>query len=164
MRLNGHETNSGKRSHHGRNIRRFREMIGLKQEALAWELGEEWSQKRVSSLEQREVIPQEVLELVSVALRIPVEAIRHFDEEMAIHNLRNNFADTAPGPANPLHPDAATGFPPGFNPVEKWVSALAENEKLYERLLKSEQEKVVLLQKILDQTLRNAPYTTQMLQ
>lgn len=30
-----------KKIHEGRNIRRFREMLGYKQEALAWELGEE---------------------------------------------------------------------------------------------------------------------------
>ncbi|HEV7378465.1 MAG TPA: XRE family transcriptional regulator, partial [Dyadobacter sp.] len=42
--------------HHGRNIRRFREMLGLKQEGLAYELGEDWTQKRVSLLEQKEVV------------------------------------------------------------------------------------------------------------
>jgi DNA-binding XRE family transcriptional regulator len=32
--------------HQGRNIKRFREMLGIKQEALAHELGEDWSQKK----------------------------------------------------------------------------------------------------------------------
>jgi len=36
--------------HHGRNIKRFREMMGIKQEALAHELGEDWSQKKISLL------------------------------------------------------------------------------------------------------------------
>lgn len=31
--------------HEGRNIKRFREMLGLKQDALAYELGEDWTQK-----------------------------------------------------------------------------------------------------------------------
>ena len=42
--------------HQGRNIKRFREMLGLKQEGLAYELGEDWSQKKVSLLEQKEVV------------------------------------------------------------------------------------------------------------
>jgi hypothetical protein len=32
--------------HEGRNIKRFREMMGIKQDALAAELGDDWSQKK----------------------------------------------------------------------------------------------------------------------
>lgn len=41
-----------KNIHHGRNIRRFREMFGMKQESLAIKLNEELSQKKVSRLEE----------------------------------------------------------------------------------------------------------------
>ena len=34
-------------------------------------------------------------------------------------------------------------------PIDKWVEALDENKKLYERLLQSEKEKVELLQALL---------------
>jgi len=37
--------------HKGRNVKRFREMLGLKQEALALELGGDWNQRKVSLLE-----------------------------------------------------------------------------------------------------------------
>lgn len=37
-----------KNIHQGRNIKRFREMLGIKQEALAFELGEDWNQKKIS--------------------------------------------------------------------------------------------------------------------
>src|SRR5258708_1642386 len=40
--------------HQGRNIKRFREMLGVKQDALAMELGDDWNQQKVSLLEQRE--------------------------------------------------------------------------------------------------------------
>lgn len=33
--------------HQGKNVKRFREMIGIRQEALADQLGPEWSQKRI---------------------------------------------------------------------------------------------------------------------
>lgn len=42
--------------HQGRNVKRFREMQGIKQEALAFDLGDEWNQKKISLLEQKEVI------------------------------------------------------------------------------------------------------------
>ncbi len=32
--------------HEGRNVKRFREMLGMKQEALAYELGEEWNRRK----------------------------------------------------------------------------------------------------------------------
>jgi len=42
--------------HQGRNVKRFREMLGIKQEALALDLGDDWNQKKVSLLEQKEII------------------------------------------------------------------------------------------------------------
>jgi hypothetical protein len=39
---------------------------------------------------------------------------------------------------------------PVFNPVDKWLEALDENKKLYEALLKSEREKVAILEKMLE--------------
>lgn len=36
-----------KNIHQGRNVKRFREMRGLKQEGLAWELGDDWNQEGV---------------------------------------------------------------------------------------------------------------------
>ncbi len=32
-----------KKVHEGRNVRRFREMLGIKQETLAYELGDDWN-------------------------------------------------------------------------------------------------------------------------
>ena len=49
-------TDMPKKIHHGRNIKRFRELFGLKQEALAIDLGSDWSQKKVSRLEENEVV------------------------------------------------------------------------------------------------------------
>jgi hypothetical protein len=36
-------TNMEKTIHQGRNVKRFREMLGIKQEGLALELGDEWN-------------------------------------------------------------------------------------------------------------------------
>ena len=78
------------RVHQGRNVKRFREMLGIKQEALAHQLGQDWSQKRVSLLESKEVIEPELLIQVAKVLNVPEEAIRNFDEEKAVYNIQNN--------------------------------------------------------------------------
>ena len=130
--------------HQGRNIKRFREMLGIKQEGLALELGDEWNQRKISILEQKEVIEPELLEQLAKVLKVPVEAIRNFDEETAIHNIQNNY-DGAVVNAGP-----AINYKCNFNPFDKWVEEIGENRKLYERLLEAEKEKIELLRVLLD--------------
>lgn len=127
---------------HGRNVKRFREMLGIKQEGLAWQLGEDWNQQRISALEQKEVIDEVLLEQVAKLLKVPAEAIKNFDEEAAVQIISNTFNDSSI--LNGIN------YNPTFNAVDKWVDALEENKKLYERLLQVEREKNELLQKMLD--------------
>jgi len=120
--------------HQGRNIKRFREMLGIKQEGLAYELGDDWNQRKVSVLEQKEVIEPDVLQQVAAILKVPVEAIKNFDEEAAIAYF-NTFEN---GSINNGH------FSPNFdnctfNPIDKVI-------ELYERMLK---EKDAIIEKLL---------------
>jgi len=130
--------------HQGRNVKRFREMLGLKQEALALTLGDNWSQKRVSLLEAKETIEADLLSEVAKALKIPEEAIKNFDEEKAVNIIANTFNDEAVA--------YTQYYKCTINPMEKWVESLEEikllheeNKKLYERLLEKENEKIELL-------------------
>lgn len=134
-------TNTDKKIHQGRNVKRFREMLGMKQEALAMELGEDWNQKKVSLLEGKEEIEPELLEQVAKVLKVPSEAIRNFDEQSALNIISNTFHEQA-------FINSSGTF--NINPIEKWMEALEENKKLYERLLQTEREKVALLKKMLD--------------
>jgi transcriptional regulator with XRE-family HTH domain len=123
--------------HHGRNVKRFREMLGIKQEGLAYQLGDDWNQKKISALEQKEVIDDPLLEQVAKLLKVPAEAIKNFDEENAI-NYINTFNDSS------VNHGANFNYHCTFNPIDKIV-------ELYEALVKSEKEKVALLQKLLDE-------------
>jgi transcriptional regulator with XRE-family HTH domain len=122
--------------HQGRNVKRFREMLGIKQEALAVELGDDWNQRKVSLLEQKEVIEEELLHKVATALNINVNAIKTLSEE-AVYNFINNFNDNSVnnGPLNNHYCS--------FNPIDKIV-------ELYESLVNCEREKTNLLQTLLD--------------
>ena len=137
------ETGTNEKIHQGRNIKRFREMMGIKQEAFATELGEDWNQKKVSLLEQKETIEDDLLQQVAKALKVPVEAIKNFDEE-AVFNFINNFND------NSINHGPLNNYNCSFNPLDKYVEQVEQNKKLYEKLLESEREKVEMLQKMLD--------------
>lgn len=132
-------TDTPKNIHQGRNVKRFREMLGLKQEALAIELGEDWNQKRVSLLEGKEIIEPELLSQVAKVLKVPEESIKNFDEEAAINIINSTFT------SNDNSTSIAYQSNFHFNPIDKVIELYEENKKLYEQLLASEREKVELL-------------------
>lgn len=125
--------------HQGQNIKRFREMLGLKQDALASELGDDWNQKKVSLLEAKETIEPDILEQVAKVLKVPVEAIKNFDEEKAIYNIQNNYEGSNSGAASV----SVQNYQCTFNPIDKIM-------ELFERLLASEKEKTDLMKEILN--------------
>lgn len=124
--------------HQGRNIKRFREMLGLKQDAFASELGDDWNQKKVSLLEAKETIEPDILEQVAKVLKVTPDAIKSFSEEAAINIISNTFSDFK---------DNASGINYNcdltFNPLDKVM-------ELFERLLASEKEKTDLMKEILE--------------
>ncbi len=131
-----------KKIHEGRNVKRFREMLGIKQEALAYELGDDWNQKKISVLEQKETIDAPLLRQISDALKIPVEAFQNFDEEQAINIISNTFNEGS---------FLNTGHTPTFNvnPIDKLVQLHEEKIALYERMLKEKDEMMTELKKLI---------------
>lgn len=127
--------------HQGRNVKRFREMLGIKQEALAYDLGEDWNQKKISMLEQKDVIEDSLLKQISTSLKIPVEAFQNFDEEQAINIISNTFDNGA---------FLNTGHTATFNvnPIEKWIEALEEIKRLNLELLKAKDEQIKVLERL----------------
>jgi len=127
--------NSG---HLGRKISKIRELRGMKQEALAIALGV--SQQTVSNIENSEKVEESLLEKVAKALEVSVEGIKNFSEE-AVFNIIGNTVTN--------HDNASFfQFQPTFNPLDKVVTLFEEKEKLYERLLKAEKEKIDYLEKL----------------
>jgi len=127
--------------HQGRNVKRFREMLGIKQEALAFDLGEEWNQKKISMLEQKDVIEDDLLKAISTALKIPVEAFQNFDEEQAVNIIANTFDNGSI--LNGINHN------PTFHPIEKLVQLHEEKIVLYERMLKEKDEMMDRLEKLI---------------
>lgn len=129
--------------HQGRNVKRFREMLGIKQEALAFDLGDDWNQKKVSLLEQKEVIEDSLLQQIAEVLKIPVEAFQNFDEEQAVNIISNTFGEHA----------FSNSFNYGtinFHPIEKIVQLYDEKIALYERMLKEKDEMMARLERLIE--------------
>jgi len=129
--------------HQGRNVKRFREMLGIKQEALALDLGDDWNQKKISLLEQKEIIEDVLLKKISEILKIPVEAIQNFDEEQAVNIISNTFGEHA----------FSNSFNYGtinFHPIDKLVQLHEEKIALYERMLKEKDEMMDRLEKLIN--------------
>ena len=121
--------------HEGRNVKRIREILGIKQDALAIELG--LSQQAVSALEQKEALDKDTIEKIAKALKVTPESIKMFSEESVINIISNTFNSHDTSTLN------AVNYYPTFNALDKMI-------ELYEALLKSEKEKVALLEKLLN--------------
>ncbi|WDF59410.1 helix-turn-helix transcriptional regulator [Flavobacterium sp. KACC 22758] len=128
--------------HHGRNVKRFREMLKIKQEALAYDLGEDWNQKKISMLEQKDVIEDNLLKQISAVLKIPVEAFQNFDEEQAVNLISCNFSDNA------MFNNRIEVF--NNNPIEEIKKLHEEKIVLFERMLKEKDEMIQRLEKLIN--------------
>lgn len=96
----------------------------------------------MSLLETKETIDPETLEQIAKTLKVPVDAIKNYNEDAAV-SFVSSFHD------NSVSHVIGNYGTYNFNPIDKWVEAIDKNEKLYEALLKSEREKIALLEKML---------------
>jgi transcriptional regulator with XRE-family HTH domain len=119
-----------KPNHIGHKIGRIRELRGLKQESLAYEL--KVSQQTISKIEQSETVDEELLDQIAKILGVTPEGIKNFSEE-AVFNYFNNFSDHSIN-QGPIGSHNVCNF----SPLDKVI-------ELYERLLQSEREKIELL-------------------
>ena len=129
---------TSRKIHQGRNIKRFREILGIKQEALAFDMGV--SQSSISDYESKETLDDKVLEKIAGFLKVPVEAIKNFDENSAINviaNTFNNHDHSTPQFASIINNS------PNFNPLDKMV-------ELYERMLQQQKEMIEKLEKLIN--------------
>jgi transcriptional regulator with XRE-family HTH domain len=131
-----------KPKHIGRNISRIRELRGMKQEALAMAIGV--SQQTISNIENSEAVEEEKLLQIANALNVSTDAIKKFNEDSILNIVSNSFTSNDSSTLN------AINIQPTFNPLDKVVTLFEEKEKLYERLLQAEKDKVTYLEKLLN--------------
>jgi transcriptional regulator with XRE-family HTH domain len=110
--------------HQGKNVKRLREICGMKQETLAVQLG--LSQQAISQLEQKEALDAKQIEEIAKILKVSPDIIKYMTDDAA-----NNFINT-------FNDHSGFNFQCTFNPLDKYVEAMEANKVLYERMLASE--------------------------
>lgn len=118
--------------HIGKNIQKLRNLKGIKQEILAQSLG--ISQSELSKIENSEVVDEMIIIKVAEILNLSSEIIKEFNENHSFYSIDNKLE-------NVEIKDNAQGIYQVFSPIEKVV-------ELYERLLKSEREKIDMLKEV----------------
>jgi len=125
------ENSLSHQTHYGHNIRHLRDMLGIKQDAVAFAMN--MTQQSFSNLEQKEEIDDEILEKVAKAMNIPVDAIKNFSEDSVINIISSSLHDNS----------GSVIYNPTFNPIDKVM-------ELYEKLIAEKNEEIILLKKLLE--------------
>ena len=102
-------------------------------------------QQMISSIESSEEVSDEQLEKVAKALGVTADAIKNLDEEATVYNIVHNSSFSGSGSSISGKYYSCT-----FNPLDKLIEAMDEIKKLHKDLVKEKDEKIALLQKMLD--------------
>lgn len=139
-----------KNTHHGHGIRYARSSQGIKQEALAVDMG--ITQALVSMYESKKVIDDNMIAKFAEALRISPDFIKEFEEAPLTLIVENNtFEKGSVGNIAPYSDINNENFGNTYNPIEEILKLNQEKQMLYERMLALEQEKIALLEKLLNE-------------
>ncbi len=118
----------------------MRELLNFTQEEIAEKMGV--SQQTVSNLESTETVEDQQLEKVAEALGVTADAIKDLDEDATVYNIVQNSSISGTVSGQNYHCT--------FNPLDKLMEVIEKNEKLYRELLKEKEEKVAMLERILE--------------
>ena len=112
--------------HLGHNVKRLRDILGIKQETIAFEMN--MTQQNFSNLEQKAEIDNNMLEKIAEIMKIPVEAIKNFNDEGVVNIIASTNS------CNIM-------YNPTFNTMDKIV-------ELYEKLLAEKDKTIAVLEEI----------------
>lgn len=142
------EQEEPKNVHMGHNVMKFRQFRGMKQSALAQELGV--IQQMVSQYEQKKVLPAELLHKISDVLMIPVDVLQNLpdaDHSVVIENNNNTFENVEDS-VNNIGNNGEIENANTFNPLKEVLKMHKEMMEINRQLLEVEREKVAIFQKM----------------
>lgn len=139
----------------GANVRTLRNILGIKQETLAEELGT--TQQAVSYLEQRPVLKKDMLVRIAQVLNVPVKIIEELEENPLSVVIENNHFENGSYMGNGV---GNTGIiendqiqtkhnEPHIYPLDKVTELSNEISSLYERIIALEKERSSFLEELL---------------
>lgn len=141
----------------GANVRKFRQLLDIKQEVLAEKMGT--TQQALSIVENRKVIGEKMLSRIAEALKVPAEIIAGLEENPLSIIVENNTFDQN----NTFESGSSNQTLVGTNdnnfenhsnqqiihPLDKIMEISKETTSLYERIITLEKEKSAWLEQAL---------------
>ena len=133
-----------KNVHQGANVRKFRQLVGMKQTTFGEMLG--MNQQSVSRLEQKRVLEEDTLFKVANILHVAPDIIRNLEENPTSIVIENNTFQTGSSNVGVVENQRDNIV---NHPVDQLMALNKEQASLYERMLTIEKEKNALLEKLL---------------
>ena len=138
--------------HYGQNLKRLREILGIKQNSFAKGMGSGWNQKKISVLETKEYIKDNLLEKAARVLKITVDTIKKFDEEKILFNIQNDYLGILNNEAKKEQDHQLIS-----HQLDRVIKFIEEIKYVYADLLIEKNEKLMLAQKQLEALLKSNP-------
>lgn len=128
----------------GRQVKRFRESIGMKQATLAEALGT--TQQNISNYEKQEELDGSLFAQLAVAMGVAPEILSDFNPESIYGNHIQEMKDNAQA----VYCADSSSYTYNFNPIDKIMEQVDQIKALYEELLKCERDKIDILKGIIN--------------
>ena len=143
------EEKTGKNVHQGANVRRLRNIMGVKQSSLAEMLGT--TQQKVSRIESQRVIEKDTLLQIANILNVSPKIIEELDENPLSIVIENNNFETGYGSISntAIIQNDQNNENTINNPLDKIMELHKQTTDLIERMLAVEKEKSALLEQLL---------------
>ena len=139
------EEKTGKNVHRGANVRRLRNIMGVKQSSLAEMLGT--TQQKVSRTESQRVIEQNMLIQIANILHVSPKIIEELDENPLSVVIENNNFESGSYNTGIIENDQYNQNT--IHPLDKIMELNKQATDLFERMLAVEKEKSALLEQLL---------------
>lgn len=130
--------------HQGANVRKFRQLVGMKQATFGEMMG--LNQQGVSRLEQKRVLEEDTLFKVANILHVAPEIIQNLEENPTSIVIENNTFQSGSSNVGVVESQRDNIV---NHPVDQLMTLNKEQASLYERMLAIEKEKNALLEKML---------------
>ena len=143
------EEKTGKNVRQGANVRRLRNIMGVKQSSLAEMLGT--TQQKVSRIESQRVIEKDTLLQIANILNVSPKIIEELDENPLSIVIENNNFETGYGSISntAIIQNDQNNENTINNPLDKIMELNKQTTDLFERMLAVEKEKSALLEQLL---------------
>ncbi|WP_293713093.1 helix-turn-helix transcriptional regulator [uncultured Parabacteroides sp.] len=129
----------------GANVRKLRQILGIKQSAFAEKLGID--QSAVSRLESRRVIEEDMLLKIANIFNVSPKIIQELEENpLSVVVENNTFESGSYNYGGTINDENHQHI---IHPLEKIVELNKQTSDLYERMLALEKEKSALLEQLL---------------